>query len=212
MRNCLILLTLIVFLFDSRSVACAQPSSMWLRRDPVLINSTADSKARRPGDLLIIRVNERSDVDNRDQRLMQKQSESDSDASVDAGVSGIVGDKAGGMDFNQASSGSRRFNGNSQFLSERQLLDQLTITVVDTTPNGNLLINGTRQVSLEGDQRTMIVTGVVRAIDIQPDNSISSTKIGALDIRYESTGNGGAEQKFINQGWLGKKLNRIWPH
>ncbi len=211
MRNCLILLTLLILCIESRSVI-AQPSSMWLRRDPTMVNPLADAKARRPGDLLIIRVNERSDVDNRDQRLMQKQSESESEASVDAGVSGVVGDKAGGMDFNQGSSGSRRFNGNSQFLSERQLLDQLTIMVVDTTPNGNLLINGTRQVSLEGDQRTMIVTGVVRAIDILPDNSISSSRIGALDIRYESTGNSGAEQKFINQGWLGKKLNRLWPH
>ena len=212
MKSCVFLVTLVFILLNSHSIVRAQPSAMWQRRDQVLINSTADSKARRPGDLLMIRVNERSDVDNRDQRLMQKQNQSDSDASLEAGVTGVVGDKAGGMEFNQASSGSRRFNGNSQFLSERQLLDQLTITVVDTTPNGNLLINGSRQVSLEGDQRTMIVTGVIRAIDIQPDNSISSTKIAALDIRYESTGNEGAEQKFINQGWLGKKLNRVWPH
>ncbi|HMP79403.1 MAG TPA: flagellar basal body L-ring protein FlgH [Pirellulaceae bacterium] len=190
----------------------AQTSSLWSRRDPAFVNPYADVKARRPGDLLVIRINERSDVDNRDQRLMQKQSKSSSDASVSAGFNGFIGNSNGALNLDQETGASRNFNGNSQFRSERAFIDQFTVTVIDITPNGNLLVSGTRHVALEGDERTLVLTGVVRASDILPDNSISSARVADLDIRYESTGPQGAEQKFINQGWMGKVFNRVWPH
>ena len=190
----------------------AQSSSLWQRRDPNFSNQFADIKAHRPGDLLIVRINERSDVQNKDQRLMQKQNSSASDGSASAGATGALGDVTGGLNFEQDSSAARAFNGNAQFRSERAFIDQFTVMVIDTTPNGSLLISGTRHVALEGDQRTLVLTGIVRATDVMPDNTIPSAKVANLDIRYETTGQEGAEEKFINQGWLGKKLNRIWPH
>lgn len=190
----------------------AQTSSLWQRRDPRLTNMFADVKARRPGDLLVIRINERSDVENKDQRLMQKQNSSSSDASGNFNLAGDFGSTDGGLGFEQDSSAARNFQGNTQFKSEREFMDQFTVMVIDTTPNGNLLVSGTRHVELEGDRRTLVLTGTVRASDILPDNSIPSQKVANLDIRYASSGRDGAEQKFINQGWLGKRLNRIWPH
>lgn len=192
--------------------AAAQSSSLWQRRDPNVVNQFADVKARRPGDLLVIRINEKSNVQNKDQRLLQKQNESSSDASTTFNVAGDLGDGTGGLDFEQDSSASRNFNGNTQYKSERAFVDQFTVTVIDVNPNGNLLVSGTRHVALEGDQRTLILTGIVRASDVMPDNSISSLKVADLDIRYDTTGKEGAEEKFINQGWLGRKLNRIWPY
>ncbi len=190
----------------------AQPSSLWQRRDPVLVNPYADAKARRPGDLLVIRINERSDVENRDQRLMQKQNSSSSDAKVGAGFTGFLGNSNGAMNFDQETGAARNFNGNSQFRSEREFIDRFTVTVIDITPNGNLLVSGTRLVALEGDERTLVLTGIVRASDILADNTVPSSRVADLDIRYESSGTKGAEQRFINQGWLGKAFNRIWPH
>lgn len=190
----------------------AQTSSLWQRRDPNLTNQFADVKARRPGDLLVIRINERSNVQNRDQRQLQKLNSSTSDASIDYGVSGVLGDATGGASFEQDSAATRNFQGNTQYRSERAFIDQFTVTVIDITPNGNLLVSGTRHVALEGDQRTLVLTGVVRASDVLPDNSIASAKVANLDIRYATTGEENAEQRFINQGWLGRKLNRIWPY
>ena len=189
-----------------------QQPSLWQRRDPVFSNQFADIKAHRPGDLLVVRINERSDVQNKDQRLLQKQNSSASDGSASAGATGALGDVAGGLNFEQDSSAARNFNGNAQFKSERAFIDQFTVMVIDTTPSGSLLISGTRHVALEGDQRTLVLTGIVRATDVMPDNTIPSAKVANLDIRYETTGQEGAEEKFINQGWLGKKLNRLWPH
>jgi flagellar L-ring protein FlgH len=187
-------------------------NSLWARRDPVLLNPYLDAKARRPGDLLIVQINERSDVQNRDQRLLQKNNQSSSDASVGGGLSGFFGEDAGEMSFDQESGASRQFNGNTQFRSERGFLDQFTVTVVDITSNGNLLISGRREVGVEGDTRALVLTGIVRAVDITPANTIPSSKVGNLEIRYEAREDEGAERRFLNQGWLGKKLNRWWPY
>jgi len=202
---------LVMSLLLAENLAQAQ-NNLWLQRDPAAVNYFADVKARRPGDLLIVQINERSNVQNRDQRLMQKQNQSSSDGSIGAGIAGAIGNANSGMNFDQESAAARRFAGDSQFRSERGFIDQFTVSVIDVTPNGNLLISGRRHVALEGDQRTLVLTGMVRAADILPNNTIPSSKVSNLDIRYESTGSEGAEQKFINQGWLGRKLNRIWPH
>jgi flagellar L-ring protein precursor FlgH len=187
-----------------------QQTSLWQRRDPALANQFADVKASRPGDLLVVVINERSDVENRDQRLLQKQNSSSSEASFNYAANGDISNGSGGIGFDQDSAASRDFNGNTQYRSEREFLDRFTVTVVDTTPNGNLLVSGTRHVSLEGDQRTLVLTGIVRAVDVLANNSVPSQRVANLDIRYAS--DYGAEQKFINQGWLGKKLNRWWPY
>jgi flagellar L-ring protein precursor FlgH len=208
-------LALLLFLgfFANAPTAVGQTSSsLWQRRDPVMLNPYLDAKARRPGDLLVVQINERSDVDNRDLRLMQKNNRSKSDASVGGGVSGFFGSDVGEMSFDQESAASRQFNGNSQFRSERGFIDQFTVTIVDITPNGNLLISGKRQVGLEGDTRTLVLTGMVRAVDITAANTIPSSKVANLDIQYEAREDEGAERRFINQGWLGKKLNKWWPY
>jgi flagellar L-ring protein precursor FlgH len=194
------------------SVAVAQNPSLWQRRDQNMENLFADVKARRPGDLLFVSINEQSDVDNRDQRLLNKQNSSSSDASGTYGVGGGLGTGVGNLNFDQESAANRSFNGNTQFRSERGFSDHFTVEVVDVLPNGNLLITGKRNVSLEGDSRVLVLTGMVRGPDVSPNNLISSRLVANLSIRYEADGQVGPEQKFINQGWLGKKFNRIWPH
>jgi flagellar L-ring protein precursor FlgH len=189
--------------------ASAQSSSLWQRRDPQLANFVTDVKAVRPGDLLFVTIDEQSDVQNRDQRVMRKQSSSSTDASTTYDVNGDLGSGAGSLEFNGATAGNRQFNGNTQFRSEREFADRFAVTVVDTLPNGNLLISGTRNVSLETDNRTLILTGMVRAVDVKSDNTISSRMVSNLVIRYES--DPGPEHTFINQGWLGRKLNRWLP-
>ncbi len=207
----LILLATSVFVLSAvADNAHAQYQSLWERRAPALTDQFSDVKARRPGDLLVVLINERSDVENRDRRLMQKQTAANADFSANYGASGDIGAAAGGVSLDHDSTSQRDFNGNTQFTSEREFLDRFTVTVIDETPNGNLLIKGTRQVSLEGDRKNLVLTGMVRSVDIFFDNTISSRQVYDLDIRYEA--DQGSERSFVNQGWLARKLNRWWPY
>lgn len=190
----------------------AQTPSLWQRRDHQMTNLVADVKAKRVGDLLFITIQERSDVDNTDQRLLQKQNNTSSSGEGSYSLGGGVGNAAGNLGFNQDSAANRQFNGNTEFRSERGFTDSFTVRIVDSLPNGNLLISGTRELTLEGDNRRLILTGVVRGTDITATNTVSSGLVSDLIIRYESHGKEGVEKEFVNQGWLAKKVNKFWPY
>ncbi len=186
----------------------AQESQIWLRRKRSTTNPYVDVKARRPGDLLVVLINERSDVENLDRRSLNKSGSSD--ASISGSYSFSPGSTGTGT-LSEQTSGSRTFDGNTQFQSEREFLDRFTVSVIDVLPNGNLLIQGHRKVAIEGDQKSLVLTGVVRQVDVSLENTISSQDVAQLDIRYLSTARNGAERKFINQGWLGRAFNKWWP-
>ena len=82
------------------------------------------------------------------------------------------------------------------------------MTVIDVMPNGNLLVEGRRRVTLQGDTRTLQLTGVIRNVDIQPNNVINSQLVSNLEINLLSKG---PEDEFGKQGWLGRRLNRFLP-
>jgi flagellar L-ring protein precursor FlgH len=179
--------------------ASAQTPSLWQRRDVRMNNFFADVKAHQAGDLLFVTINEQSDVQNNDQRLLRKSNSSTSELNGTYGLGGGLGAAAGNLGFDQDSGASRNFNGDAQYRSAREFLDRFTVMVVDTLPNGNLLISGSRNVSLEGDNRKLILTGVVRSVDVSMQNVVSSQMISNLVIKYETTDDEGAEKRFINQ-------------
>jgi flagellar L-ring protein precursor FlgH len=194
------------------NAAVAQQPSLWQRRDSRMVNLVSDVKARKIGDLLFVTINEQSDIENRDQRLMIKQNSATSEQTGNYGFAGNLGSASGGLNFDQDSAASRNFNGNTQYRSEREFIDRFAVTVMDVFPNGNLLISGTRNVLLEGDNRKLILTGIVRSTDLDINNTVSSRFISNLVIEYEADRQASAEGKFINQGWLGKKFNSWWPY
>ncbi len=201
----------LMFIFSFQSSDCpAQRSSLWERRDHRKTDMFSDVKARRPGDLLVITIEEQSDVENKDQRTLRKQNSSTAEGTGSYGVGGGLGTAAGNLNFDQETAANRQFNGNTQFKSERGFTDRFTVQVVDTLPNGNLLVTGKRNMSLEGDNRTLVLSGIVRNVDVTGANSVSSRLVSNLTISYESNGQD-SERKFINQSWLGKKMNSIWP-
>ncbi len=205
------ILTLVVGAFAPERTDAQHPS-LWQRRDGRMENMFADVKARKAGDLLFISINEQSDVQNKDTRTMQKTNSSSSELKGTYGLGGGLGTAAGNLGLDQDSAADRKFNGNALYKSEREFIDQFAVMVVDTQPNGNLLVRGARNVSLGGDGRKLILTGVVRSVDVSPQNTISSRMVSNLVIKYETADDDGAEKRFVNQGWLGRKLNRLWPH
>ncbi|MDE0934639.1 MAG: flagellar basal body L-ring protein FlgH [Mariniblastus sp.] len=192
--------------------AVGQTPSFFERRVQGSGNLITDVKARQPGDLLFVLINEQSDIENKDNRQLRKTNSANTSNSGSYAMGGGIGSGGGNLTASSDATANRDFQGDTKFKSEREFKDRFTVTVVDRLQNGNLLIRGKRKVSLEGDGRVLILTGIVRAVDVNATNEISSKQIGELDIRYETSVNEGAEKHFFNQGWLGRKLNRWWPY
>jgi len=178
--------------------------SLWEKRNAGKAFLFHDLKARRVGDLLTIVINENTDVANADRRELSKQT------SMDGGTNFGYGGSAASGSFNAALDGntSRNFNGDVTFSSDRQFSDRFSVVVLDVLPNGNMLVAGKRSVLVEGDSKQLTLTGIVRAHDIRGDNSVLSQLVAEMNIHFEGQG---VEATTVNQGWLNKHLNRLWP-
>jgi flagellar L-ring protein precursor FlgH len=58
--------------------------------------------------------------------------------------------------------------------------------VVKVLNNGNYFISGRRELLINGEKQIMQISGVIRPIDIDPDNMILSTQIADAKILYKT--------------------------
>jgi len=83
----------------------------------------------------------------------------------------------------------------------------LTGRVTDVLPSGDLVVEGVREIDINGDRQIVVLTGVIRVVDIQPGNIAPSSRIGQLRIRCLSQG---VMKDSLSPGWLIRILNKIF--
>jgi flagellar L-ring protein precursor FlgH len=197
---------LLMIVATSSPTASAQ--SLFDRRSNTQIDQYRDYAARNRGDTLSVLISESTDVENRDERTMDKTGQSRSTQGFDYGLGGTIGSGAGSANFGTNVANQRGFTGDAEFRSERAITDRFSVTVVDVLPNGNLVVEGFRSISVQNDVRQLRLSGVVRQYDILPGNRVPSYLVADLRLSLDAEG---AEQAFTNQGWLSRKFNRFWP-
>ena len=198
-------LTVAIFVVGSEPIAA---DSIWQRRDPEHAYLFIDAQARRVGDLLTVMISQNTDVQNREDRGMSKSSSVEEGFSLSAAANGGFSQQGGSATLDVGNQASREFQGEAAYTSERTFQDRFTVSVVDILPNGNLVVSGRRRVWVAGDETVLVLTGVVREVDIGPANTVPSHFVSDLNISYESNG---PERRFTRQGWLSRRLNRFYP-
>ncbi|MDX2179276.1 MAG: flagellar basal body L-ring protein FlgH [Bryobacteraceae bacterium] len=68
------------------------------------------------------------------------------------------------------------------------LTTTLTARVVETLPNGYLVIEGTKDVQANSERQRVSIRGVVRWNDLSPTNRIASDRVGQMQIAIEGKG------------------------
>lgn len=169
--------------------APAAPQSASLYR-PGAAALFQDQRARTKGDILTVRVavNDRAAIDNATQRD-RTGSESASLASllgVDKLIDRILPGKQDASSVG-ADSGSKSAGSGNSTRSETINLTFSAI-VTDVLPNGNLVIRGRQEMRVNYELRELVVTGIIRAADIAPDNSIRHHQIAEARILYGGRG------------------------
>lgn len=97
--------------------------------------------------------------------------------------------------------------GNSD--QSNKLTGTISVTVVSVMPNGNLVVQGESWVTINQGQEYLQLRGIVRQIDIGPDNVVSSQRIADAQIIYGAQGQAG----YATAGGLMTKLfNRFYPY
>jgi|CXWL01.1.fsa_nt_gi flagellar L-ring protein precursor FlgH len=69
-----------------------------------------------------------------------------------------------------------------------RLSAKMAAVVKKVLPNGNLLIEGVRQVRVNKDTQTFFLTGIIRPDDVISNNTIMSENIAEAEIRVDGKG------------------------
>ena len=80
--------------------------------------------------------------------------------------------------------------------------------VTNIYPNGNLFIEGRREIRVNHETQYVSVSGIVRVRDINQYNEIASSSIASAKIIYSGKGPIADKQK---PGWGTRVLDYVWP-
>ncbi|HKR36144.1 MAG TPA: flagellar basal body L-ring protein FlgH [Steroidobacteraceae bacterium] len=160
-----------------------------------------NSVARRVGDTLTIRLNERTNASKSSTTSTSKATNIDMPGPIIAGRPVTVN----GTEILSASVDNKsQFDGEGASTQSNRLEGDLSVTVAQRLPNGNLLVRGQKWISINQGQEYVRIQGIVRPIDIDPDNSISSLKVADAMIAY---GGKGALANANSPGLLARFFN-----
>lgn len=158
-----------------------------------------DPRAHRAGDILTVVLVENT-------QAVKKANTSTSKTNKDKiGAPSLLGHT-----FNKASVGidsDHSFNGGGSSSQSNQLTGNITVTVAQRLPNGNLLVRGEKLLTINQGQELIRITGIVRPQDIGQDNTVPSTRVADAKISY--TGRGSLADANT-QGWLSRFFNSKW--
>ncbi|MEO8026424.1 MAG: flagellar basal body L-ring protein FlgH [Bryobacteraceae bacterium] len=85
-------------------------------------------------------------------------------------------------------SGDQQLQGQGQTTRQTTLTTSLSARVIEVMPNGNLVIEGSKDILVNSERQWILVRGVIRPSDLGPANSIRSEKIAGFEIRINGKG------------------------
>ncbi|RYG45349.1 flagellar basal body L-ring protein FlgH [bacterium] len=95
-------------------------------------------------------------------------------------INGVLG--GGNTGGNQSSVATGNANSSSQFNAT------ISVIVTDVEPNGNLHIQGSRDVRINKETQKIVLTGTVRQDDVQPDNTVLSERVANAEVKADGKG------------------------
>ena len=84
----------------------------------------------------------------------------------------------------------------------------IAATVIQVLPNESLLIKGQKRLTLSEGSETIQLLGLVNKRDVQPDNTVLSSRLANARISYEGSGDLSAVAKVP---WGTNVFNKVWP-
>lgn len=182
--------------------AAPAPSDGSIYHDAQSMELFADPRAHRVGDILTIVLAENTQASKKAETSTSKKDSTDIGAATLWGKSfPLNGGKIASL------SGDRGFDGAGSSSQSNQLSGQITVTVAQRLSNGNLVIRGEKWLTINQGRELVRIAGIARPQDINPDNTILSTRIANAQITY--TGSGSLADANT-QGWLSRFFNSKW--
>ncbi len=163
-----------------------------------------NSVAHRVGDVLTILLEEKTNASKSASTTTAKKTKADLPGPTIFGAPITMHGKeifAGSM--NNASS----FDGSGDSKQSNVLNGSISVTIARRLANGNLLVRGQKLININQGSEYVRLQGIVRSIDIAPDNTVSSSRVADASISY---GSQGVLASANSKGWLARFFDSKW--
>ncbi len=155
----------------------AQPANGAIFQNATYRPIFEDYRARMVGDVLIMTINESTSAGKTDSSADTKA------GSVAYGAPTILGSTNNKAVFN--SSSSNKFSDAGAISSSNNFTGTMGLTVLDVLSNGNLVVSGEKQISLDKSTEYIRFSGVVSPSAIV-GNTVSSTDVADARVEYRT--------------------------
>jgi flagellar L-ring protein precursor FlgH len=164
-----------------------------------------DPKAAQVGDLVTVQIVEQASA------LTSGATAQSRASSTDNGITHLLGlpGAASPLVNLLQSSGDSSLQGQGSTSRQTSVTAILTAHVTHVMPNGNLIIEGGKEILVNSERQVVWLRGAVRPADLSPENSVPSSRIGLMDLRVN--GRGVVNDAIRRPNILARILQRILP-
>lgn len=144
----------------------------------------ADQRSRRVDDIVTIVVQESASAVSSGQVKTSRQSSAKSSITALAGLTKTTGPWANLANLG----GQTSLDGQGTTTRTTTLTTVISARVTHVLRNGNLVVEGTRNIAINSENQVITVRGVIRPIDLDTTNSVPSARLAQMEIQVNGKG------------------------
>jgi flagellar L-ring protein precursor FlgH len=159
----------------------ASPGSLYTASGR-LADNARDVRAGEVNDIVTIIVNEAASA------VVSGTSNSSRKSSVNASISAAYGVTGSKLNNLLGTSNDTELAGAGSTSRNLTLSTTISARVIEVQSNGNLVIEGTRDIGVNSDKQTITVHGIVRPADLSSANMVYSVQVANLQVKVTGKG------------------------
>jgi flagellar L-ring protein precursor FlgH len=169
----------------------------------------SDQRARNVGDILTVKITEISQASESATTDTSRQSQTVGQINNLFGIENHgIGPWKNTANLVNANTPYNNFQGSGATTRTGSLSATITVRVMEVLPNGNLAVEGKREIYVNNEKKEILLQGIVRPRDIAFDNSVLSTQVADAKVIYTGIGVVAEKQR---PGWGQRLFDYIWP-
>ena len=168
---------------SARQTSTTAPGSLYASGGR-LAEGLRDLRATQVYDLVYIVVSDKASA------LSKGATNTDRKSSAKASVTSLAGPKKATSALGSLAnmSGQTQLQGTGTTSRDSVLTTTLTAEVINVLPNGNLVVQGQKEIVVNSERQLVTVRGIVRPDDMSPTNSIQSDRLARLEVHVNGKG------------------------
>lgn len=149
---------------------------------PSLYQDRKPMRASRVGDILTVLIMESTSASNTANLDTKKENDINWNSQQGTGPLRFL------PGFGLVSGASSEYQGEGSTSRQQQIQARVSATVVGVKPNGDLLVEGSRMIEINGEREVIYVSGAVNPLIIPAGNTIESFRMSDLQVSYKGKG------------------------